>query len=421
MSWLGKLFGSKSAAEWLEKADTDWKEHDYGRAKLSYESAGAASDATAEQRAHAAARVIECRDRLAQARLAEAEKLAANNDEQSLELARSEIRNALEIGASESVLQQAQALSERLERGQARQHAEELANDETDLLVAIAGTWEPEQAEEYEAYGETLTDALVALHQGRGDAALATLQGLVKDARDAHYLHFELGRAQLTSGDLEGGAATLRTFLASIGPDEGGEARLVAHMELAGIAKQRGDFDGAVAELENAIEALPEDPRPYVTLGVFLRKEGHAGEAIEVLEAAQQVIGDERPEWRILQELGLAHAAAGNTARAIELLEKVVQTFVSQRLTDLPPDTATALAELHEREGNKARAADLYATLARGTDREHLYNYTLNAGRLLLDLGQRNDALRLLQQATELAKTPEERTAAETLKQQPAP
>jgi tetratricopeptide (TPR) repeat protein len=148
---------------------------------------------------------------------------------------------------------------------------------------------------------------------------------------------------------------------------------------------------------------------------MFLRKEGHASEAIEVLDAAQVVMGEARPEWRILQELGLAHAAAGNEERGVELLERVVQMFSAQRLTDLPHDTAVPLAELHEKLGNKVRAADLYASLAKGTDRERLHAYNLNAARLLIELGQRDDAMRLLQQATELANTPEERQAAEAL------
>lgn len=415
MSWLGKLFGSRSAAEWISRAEAEWNAGDYGHAKLSYESARDASDATAEQRAQAEARSVECRDRLAIARLDEAKHLAEGRDEQSLELARAEIRNALEIAASPAVLQRAHDQAEALERGQARQHADELAHDETDLLVAISGSWEPEQTEEYENYGEALTDALLDLHQGRAAQALAALQALIAEAKDPHYLHFELARAQLATGDHAGGAERLRTFVQSIGPDEGGESRLVAHMELAGLAKEGGDFDAAVAELENAIEALPEDPRPYLALGIFLRKEGHASEAIEVLDAAQTVMGESKPEWRILQELGLAHRENGDDRRALELLERVVQMFSAQRLTDLPPDTAVPLAELHEKLGNKARAADLYASLAKGSDREQLYAHSFAAGRLLLDLGQRQDAIRLLQQAMELAKSPEERAAAEDL------
>jgi len=415
VGWLGKLFGQRTAAEWVDKADSDWGAGDYGVAKLAYESAAAASDATPDQRSRAEQRVIECRDRLATARIEEAEKLAADSDEMSHELARAEIKSALQIAASPSVLQRARSLAERLEQGDARQHAQELADDEPDILTTISGTWEPEQAEEYEAYGEPLFAALIAVHQGRPQEALAALQRVMSEAKDPHYLCFEVARAQLMTGDTEAAAGMLRKFLASIGPDEGGETRLVAHMELAAMAKDRSDFDGAVQELENAIDALPEDPRPYVSLGVFLRTEGHAGEAIEVLEAAQQVIGEARPDWRIVQELGLAHLAAGNRARALELLEKVIQTFATQRLTDLPPDTAMPLAKLHEEAGNKARAADLYASLARGSDRDRLYDHCFAAGRLLLELQQQDDAVRLLQQAAELSRNGTERDAAEAL------
>lgn len=415
MSWLGKIFGQRSAAEWLARAESEWNERDYGRAKLSFESAHDASDATTEQKALASAKITECRDRLAEARIKEAEALITQRDEVSMELARNEIRNAMEIAASEQVIAHARALAERMDRKEAREHAEELAGDEADVLAALAGTWEPEQIEEYEEHGEALTDAMIKLHRGEAADALAAMNQLLESTKDPHYLLFEVGRAQLGCNQIDAGAATLRRFLASIGPDEGGESRLVAHMELAAIAKERGDFDGAVAELENAIEALPDDPRPYLSLGTFLRKEGHATEAIEVLNAAQDVLGESKPQWRISQELGLAYVATGATARGIELLEQVVQTFAAQRLTDLPAETAAPLAALHEAAGNRARAADLYATLARGSDREHLYDHSFAAGRLLLALDQRDDGLRLLRQALEHARTPAERDAAQAL------
>jgi len=415
VSWLGKIFGARSATEWREHADAAFEAKDYGTAKLSYESARDAKGATAEQRAHADARIVESRDHLARARLGEAERLAGEDNPASLDLARAEIRNALEIAASPALLELARSMAERLERTQVRTRVQELADDETELIVAISGSWEPEQADEYADYGEALTTALTDLHQDRAPQALKTLQTLLETANDPHYLHFEVARALLVTGDHEAGAARMRTFLKSIGPDEGGESRLVAHMELAGLAKLNGDFDGAVAELENAIEAMPEDPRPYLSLGVFLRKEGHASEAVEVLDAAQAVIGEAKPEWRVLQELGLAHAAANNETRGVELLESVIQMFSDQRLTDLPPDTAAPLAAIHERRGNKGRAADLYTSLARGTDSANLYRYCFAAGRLLSELGQAEDARRHLQQAVELATTDEERSAAETL------
>lgn len=415
MSWLGKLFGQRSATETIHDADAKWTAKEYGDAKLTYEVARDASDATQDQRDHVKARIVECRDRLADLRLEEASRLAAEGDEQSLELAHAEVNNALEIAASDSVLQRARELGERLERGQARKHAQDLADDETDPIAALAGTWEPEQAEEYEGYDDAFTEALIALQDGRAAEALTAFELIAQTATDAHYLHFEIGRAQLIVGQTDDGAATLHKFLKSIGPDEGGESRLVAHLELATIAKERGDFDGAVAELENAVDALPEDPRPYVSLGVFLRKEGHAAEAIEVLEAAQKVIGEARPDWRVMQELGLAHIATGNTKQGTKVLEDVIQMFASQRLTDLPPDTATALAKQHEADGNKARAADLYSALAHGSDRQNLYDHCFAAGRLLLELDQRSDAKRLLQQATEFARNDAEREAAETL------
>ncbi|HEY2734681.1 MAG TPA: tetratricopeptide repeat protein, partial [Polyangiales bacterium] len=214
----------------------------------------------------------------------------------------------------------------------------------------------------------------------------------------------ELGRARLADGDDEGGAAALEKFLASLHPEEGGDARLLAHMELAQLIHARGDFDGAVAHYEAALNALPEDPRPYLAMASFFRREKLLEEAIEVLEAALEALADRAADVRLWHELGLAHADAGHDADATRWLERVVAHLSAQQQTDLPPEGAQRLAALYEKQPDGAvRALDLYSLLARGSDRPNLYRYHIEAARLMkgLDLGA--DARRMLQRARELA------------------
>jgi tetratricopeptide (TPR) repeat protein len=200
--------------------------------------------------------------------------------------------------------------------------------------------------------------------------------------------------------------------LKSLKREEGGESRLVAHMELAALHAARGDIEAAAAEHEAAVEALPEDPRPYLALASFLRREGMAAEAVEVLTSASDAFdGEGQRPFRLTLELGLAHADLGQDERAIELLEDVVSYLTARQLLDLPPECAVPLARLYEKRGNKARALDLYNLLSTGSDVDHHVDYYQQAARLLLELDRRSDARRMLQRARELTTDAEARTA----------
>jgi tetratricopeptide (TPR) repeat protein len=109
-----------------------------------------------------------------------------------------------------------------------------------------------------------------------------------------------------------------------------------------------------------------------------------------------------RPDWRVLQELGLAQAEAGHDAAAIETLEQVIEVLTGRQHYDLPPATATRLAELHEQRGNLERAADLYRALTEGSDGDNLPAYHRKAAGLLERLGMDDEAHRLGQRADAL-------------------
>ena len=102
-------------------------------------------------------------------------------------------------------------------------------------------------------------------------------------------------------------------------------------------------------------------------------------------------------------ELGLAHAALDQHARAIEVLEDVVSHLGARLGRDLPPDCVLPLAELHEKAGNRVRALDLYSLLAAGSDVSNHFAYHRHAARLMRELGHGADARRMLQRASELA------------------
>jgi len=151
-------------------------------------------------------------------------------------------------------------------------------------------------------------------------------------------------------------------------------------------------------------------------MAMFFRRGGLPAEAVEVLQAALGVLQEEHRQWRFTLELGLAHADLGDDARAIALLEDVVSTLTARQHLDLPPEGAVRLAQLHEKGGNKPRALDLYTLLAAGSDVANHFAYHRHAARLLLEIGHRSDARRMLARAAELA--PEDPALRAELEQQ---
>jgi tetratricopeptide (TPR) repeat protein len=403
MSLLGGLFKKRSLGEQEAEAEALFAAGRFGDAKLAFdrlEGRAEKEDKTVAERART--RAAESCDCIADQRITEARNLFAGGH---LDLARDELRHALETARSPEAQARAKAAEKAIEQRDATVQAAasrvELSDEER--LTLISGSWEPLQAEELESYGEPLFAGLLQLESGHGKEALGMLLPLAERAPEASYLWLEVARAQLVAGELEASEASLRKFIARIGPEEGGTARLLAHRELCKLCHERGDRDGAVRELEAAAEALEDDPRPLLDLGNYLRVIQRPREAIEVLEMCAETFGDDTVEWPVTMELGLACAEAGDKERAIQALEQVIELLVSRGHLDLPPLAAVALAKLHEDEGNLARAADLFGSLARGEDSANHGLYHREAGRLLEALGLHDEARRMRERAEGLS------------------
>lgn len=412
---LNRIFGKKPFVALQAEADRLFGREEYGRAKLAYERASDARDATPEQKAHMRSQVAACCDAIARSRMAEATRLL---EQGSMDLAEEELLHAQETAHSEELKR---TIAERLEtsrRKDFREHrvqAEEL--DEDSRYLALGGHWEDAQALEYETYGERFRQALLRLHDDHVQVAAAARDFeilLAEVEEDAEYLWFEVGRARLRNGDPRGASEAFTTFIKRMGPGEGGDTRLSAHMALASLAAEQDDLEGALNCYGDAIEAMPDDPRPYLAMGAFMRRQQLYDEAIDVLMSGLNVLGEDQPHFLMWQELGLAYAQSEHPREAVQWLEKVVSFFSSRKQFDLPPEAASALARLHEQQGNAGRAADLFRLLSEGSDLPNLLYYHVEAARLLEGLGALEDARRMLARATELANEQPEAASADS-------
>lgn len=397
MSLLKKLFSSDPLA--LEKkGDALYAAGDYGPAKLAYEKALGASPES--DRPAIAAKARRCTDRIAQERIEEAKAYLARG---SIELAEQELEGALEVVHDEGVRGEAQALLDGLEAREAQEQAVTPEMTDEDRVALLMGQWLEGQAEEYEQYGDALLDALLAMQKEQFDRARSELEALLVDAPSPRYLWLEVGRARLLCEDTSGGKEALRRFLGALEDDEGGETKLAANLALARLADDAGQFEEAMEHFQAAVHALPEDYRPYLAMGAFLRETGHASEALEVLQTSLELGQTSGTDWRLLEELGLASELVGKADDATRFLEQVIEFFTNHQISDFPVQTATTLAKLYEAGGRLDRAADMYRTLSEGSDRERHGLYHYEAGRLLSSLGLDDEARRMLTRAEALS------------------
>ena len=401
MSLFGKLFSKRTPEEERAQADALFAAEDFGAAKLAYERAQDLVRAQPDQVKTLAEKIDACRDAIAKRRIAEAVTLI---EQGNFEYAREELQGAIETAASPELIEQAERQMERTERTQRRVEQAAVPEQEAaDRYEVIAGGFDEDQYAEYDAHGEPMKRAILAFHDGKPAEARAELEALVASADAPRYLWFEVGRARIADGDAAGGADALAKFLATLHEEEGGDARLLAHMELAQQVHARGDFDGALAHYEQALEAMPDDPRPYLAMATFLRREKQFDEAIEVLEAALASRDAHEPDFRLWHELGLTYADAGRDEDAIKELERTIDFLTRRNQRDLPPEGTIRLALLYEKSDRPARALDLYALLADGSDRTNAYAYRLESARLMQKLGLGSEARRAMQRARDEA------------------
>lgn len=402
MSFFKRLFGTTTEAEDRTEADRLFDAASFFDARLAYEKLKERRDASESTRAHADARIARCFDALAEARIAEAERLLADGE---LELARGELATAAELARTVSIRKRAARMLDGAEKRDARKVAQlDTHQSDDERWVMLAGTWSEAQLEEYDTYGEELRAALLAMDAGDAKTARPTLETLARDHEaDGVYLFVELARARSRTDEEAGAVRALSLFLDRVPDDDRSEARVNGYVFLAQLAERDGNDEKAVEELQRAIDAMPDDPRPLVNMGVFLRTRGEAEPAVTILEAALGLLDEDQPTWPVQVELALAKRDAGESAEAIDILERIVRGFLTRSQTNLPAIVAVPLAELQEKAGNLGRAADLYSTLARGSDRENHLLYHREAGRLLTQLGLRQEARRMLTRASALA------------------
>ncbi|MBV9038311.1 MAG: tetratricopeptide repeat protein [Acidobacteriaceae bacterium] len=161
------------------------------------------------------------------------------------------------------------------------------------------------------------------VHLGRSNEAIRTLQHSLELNGNNPNALYNLGSLYLDSGKWSEAAATLERVARLAPDDEGVRLKLSsAHMGIAKDLLQKGKLQESLSEFQAAIDAHPNDPKPYIGAVLALLK----GEAIE---GAMTVLAEAKLRFpnnlRLLLETGYAQQLQDNWAAAAESYRQAVQ------------------------------------------------------------------------------------------------
>lgn len=217
------------------------------------------------------------------------------------------------------------------------------------------------------------------------DKAIETW-GKVREKEDTLEVIETILRLQLAADNGQGAAASLEEICASLE----GEARLARRAELAELYRTLGDKDAVIRTLERTLELNPDDQklrnslraeyesagrwqevadmvvleaektestsgkvdllREAATIHIEKRKDGEKG--AEILGRASELAPEDR---ELMLELCDAYSAAGRGADAVQVLEKIVESYGGKRSKELGEvHRRLATAYLSQNEAEKA-------------------------------------------------------------------
>lgn len=223
---------------------------------------------------------------------------------------------------------------------------EDFGQDLLPPLMDLAPNEEPE-----------IIAALQLLKNNDTDGAIAALKAFLERKPDSDKGHELLGVLYGIRQDLDRSLAEFRTAV-QLNP-----SRVSAMTKIADILMAKGDEAGARAQLRRALDIDPKDRWANQRMGMILAREGAAGEAARHLELGiqgtppdyigvkvtlanlynglsafplaiallQPVIGPESRHAPGLIALGAAHMGAGDTERALALLEQACRVAPDSR------------------------------------------------------------------------------------------
>jgi len=347
--------------------------------------------------------IARCRDQLARQHLENAAAHVENGDVKSARIA---IEDAIEVVHDESLRDEARSMMASLDAAEVSSMTDDAAElDDDELFNIIAGTWNDNQADEFEELGPEAIRAAILMHEGKLDKAKKSFISLASANPDrACYILMEKGKLHLISDENEEAVESFELFLDRL-PEDADDEVWINGLTLLGQSRLKsGDTEGAEEALREAAGVDMENYLGFLNLGIFLRGVGQAEEAVLYLEKAESLMSSMSPDMRVIRELGMVKLDLGDRDAAKNYLAKTLELQAATgQHGQFDPTAAVELARIHEEDGDIKSASDIFRHLCEGYDRTNYFIYHLNAGRLLKKLGETDLAGKYLAKASGLA------------------
>lgn len=181
------------------------------------------------------------------------------------------------------------------------------------------------------------------------------------DRADEAIPHWHELVQQLAKGTAKSGKARRDGAVATEDEALSAHVQAVAHRHLADLYLEEDDLGRAIAQMERALTAVPDDTDTRRELAGLLIEEGSPRKALPHLE---RLVADQPDSVDVLMSLSAAHRLLGNVDAAVKALERAYVLEPDNPLVHLGLGTATALRAIDSpaaatAEGDARRALEL--------------------------------------------------------------
>ncbi len=179
-------------------------------------------------------------------------------------------------------------------------------------------------------------------------------------------------------------------------PPDAPMSQLSAHLDRGWDLVSRGDFGGAMLSAEKSLELDETSPEAHNLIGYIFHAEGRTEEALEHYRHALEL--DESYVEAMLNAAELLIHPVGDLDGALELVREALDWLQEDGTPDELADTMLLEIDIHMAKGDRVSASSVVRDLPAGPFENPRLGTAV--GRALLDVGEVDAAMELLEAAT---------------------
>jgi tetratricopeptide (TPR) repeat protein len=230
-----------------------------------------------------------------------------------------------------------------------------------------------------------LVEALT--RQNKFDQAIQILQEELAKNPKRNDIRMALGNVEVRAGNLDLGIDQFQKVLDTL--DKNAKVRGQVYLRIGETYRRKGDFNGAVAALSKAREALPENSLVINTLAQALNAAGRKPEAVQTWEQAIKL--DPNNAVALNNLAFLLAESGGDLDQALTYAQRAEQMMPAMN------EVSDTLGWIYLKKNLSDNAMDIFQKLVSTAPGNSTYRYHL--GMALSQKGDRPRAIRELQQA----------------------